>query len=178
MVNDTGQLYTIEGISAGIIIIFTAYLVLSTTTIFTPGDSHIADAQLEQWGNDALGILDTPRSHDTESPLQSYIYNYATSGEDTKIKQQFQNLWKNDGNGEINYKISFYYVNITEDIKLWPTLTLSSSTPSGRENVIRVTRFVGIDSTKFGSSLPVDLQDPMNPITQHVFLVEVLLWKN
>ena len=62
MVNDRGQIYTIEGITAGIIMIVTAYLVLSTTTIFTPGDVHITDMQLEQTGNDALAMLDNPNS--------------------------------------------------------------------------------------------------------------------
>ena len=45
MVNDHGQLYTIEGITAGIIMLVTAYLVLVATAVFTPGDVHITDMQ-------------------------------------------------------------------------------------------------------------------------------------
>ena len=67
MVNDRGQIYTIEGVTAGIIMIVTAYLVLSTTTIFTPGDVHITDMQLEQTGNDALAMLDNPDSYNLDS---------------------------------------------------------------------------------------------------------------
>ncbi len=67
MVNDRGQIYTIEGVTAGIIMIVTAYLVLSTTTIFTPGDVHITDMQLEQTGNDALAMLDSPDSYNLDS---------------------------------------------------------------------------------------------------------------
>ena len=67
MVNDRGQIYTIEGITAGIIMIVTAYLILSTTTIFTPGDVHITDMQLEQTGNDALAMLDNPNSYNLDN---------------------------------------------------------------------------------------------------------------
>ena len=48
MVTTDGQLYTIEGIAAGILMITTAYLILSTTSIFTVGDTHISDMQVEQ----------------------------------------------------------------------------------------------------------------------------------
>ena len=50
MVNSDGQLYTIEGIAAGILMITTAYLILSTTSIFTVGDTHISDMQLSNSG--------------------------------------------------------------------------------------------------------------------------------
>ena len=33
MVNDAGQLYTMEGVAAGIIMLLTAYIVVSTTSI-------------------------------------------------------------------------------------------------------------------------------------------------
>ena len=58
MVDQDGQLYTIEGVAASVLILTTVYLVLSTTTVFTPGESHIYDMQLEQLGNDALAVLD------------------------------------------------------------------------------------------------------------------------
>lgn len=48
MVNDAGQLYTMEGIAAGLIMILTAYIVVSTTSIYTTGDTHIPDMQFEQ----------------------------------------------------------------------------------------------------------------------------------
>ena len=60
MVNNQGQLYTIEGVAAGLLMVVTAYLIISSTTVLTPQDVHIADMQLEQLGNDALVILDTP----------------------------------------------------------------------------------------------------------------------
>ena len=54
MVDDQGQLYTIEGFAAAIIMISTVFLVLNSTTIYTPGDSHISDLQMAQLGHDVL----------------------------------------------------------------------------------------------------------------------------
>ncbi len=60
MVNDEGQLYTIEGIAAAALILTTVYLVLNSTMVFTPGDTHVYDMQLEQIGNDVLAVMDQP----------------------------------------------------------------------------------------------------------------------
>ena len=77
MVNNQGQLYTIEGIAAGMIMLFTTYLVLGATSVYTPGDSHISDMQLEQTGTDALRMMNTPVNGTTESQLQGIVENYA-----------------------------------------------------------------------------------------------------
>ena len=60
MVRDGAQLYTMEGIAAGLIMLLTAYLVLGSTSVYTPGDTHITDMQLEQVGSDILKVMDTP----------------------------------------------------------------------------------------------------------------------
>ena len=72
MVNsDGGQLFTIEGIAAGLLMILTAYLVVSATSVYTAGDTHISDMQLEQIGSDTLKIMDTPENeNDGKSLLQ------------------------------------------------------------------------------------------------------------
>jgi hypothetical protein len=62
MVNSDGQLFTIEGVAAGLIMLFSAYLVVSATSIYTPGDTHISDMQLEQLGSDALRMMNTPNT--------------------------------------------------------------------------------------------------------------------
>lgn len=62
MVNEQAQLYTMEGIAAGLIMLLTAYLVLGSTLVYTPGDTHITDMQLEQVGSDILRVMDTPRN--------------------------------------------------------------------------------------------------------------------
>ena len=71
--NTAGQLYTIEGIAAGLIMIMTAYLVVSATSVYTAGDTHISDMQLEQLGTDALKVMDAPVSRGENSLLQDII---------------------------------------------------------------------------------------------------------
>jgi hypothetical protein len=56
--NDRGQLYTIEGFAAGLIMVVTAYLVVNATSVYTAGDTHINDMQLEALGSDALKMMD------------------------------------------------------------------------------------------------------------------------
>jgi hypothetical protein len=61
MVNsDDAQLYTIEGFAAALIIVITAFLVMNATSVYTAGDTHINDMQLEALGTDALKMMDTP----------------------------------------------------------------------------------------------------------------------
>lgn len=44
------QLFTIEGVAAAILMVLTAYLIINSTYLLTPGDTHISDMQLEQTG--------------------------------------------------------------------------------------------------------------------------------
>lgn len=66
VMNDEGQLYTIEGITAGVIMLITAFTIFNTGIVYTPGDAHISDMQVQQLGNDALLMMDTP---DESAPL-------------------------------------------------------------------------------------------------------------
>ena len=176
MVNDRGQIYTIEGVTAGIIMLVTAYLVLSTTTIFTPGDVHITDMQLEQTGNDALAMLDSPdnynldsarpnttalsilvQQHNTtgfESAFGSYLNTKPGSASLDKIKYS-ANISYHDGSGVIN---SYDFGH--------------SAMLTGRENTVRVTRLVLVDNTVSPTNTNLSA-----PARIQMVLVEVLLWR-
>ncbi len=75
MKNTDGQLYTIEGFAAALIMIATAYLVVNATSVYTAGDTHINDMQLEALGTDALKVMDIPVSRDEHSMMQDIIEN-------------------------------------------------------------------------------------------------------
>lgn len=77
--SDSGQLFTIEGLTAAIIMLVSAYIVLGTGMVLTPGDVHISDMQLEQLGNDALLMMETPDTFGGENPLASIVYNASPS---------------------------------------------------------------------------------------------------
>ena len=47
--------------------IMTAYLVVNATSVYTAGDTHISDMQLEALGSDALKMMDTPENRTAQS---------------------------------------------------------------------------------------------------------------
>jgi len=95
MVDRTGgQLYTIEGFAAALIMLITVYFVLgTTTTIYTPGDTHISDMQLEQLGTDALAMMDTPNTSTDTSNLAGFINN--TGADSTLGPKNFSMMFLN-----------------------------------------------------------------------------------
>ena len=85
MKDTDGQLYTIEGISAGLIMIMTAYLVVNATSVYTAGDTHISDMQLEvPWKR---CIENDGYSHELIHEFDRY-----QSAQDNHSKKRFRNL--------------------------------------------------------------------------------------
>jgi hypothetical protein len=177
MVNDRGQIYTIEGITAGIIMIVTAYLVLSTTTIFTPGDVHITDMQLEQTGNDALAMLDSSDSfylgeNLTKTYPNTTTLSYLIQQNDPVLFGTAFNKYLNTKPGsasqdKIKYSANISYRADSGDINSYHFG--GSADITGRENTVKVTRLVLVDNTgNENLRLPSRVQ---------MVLVEVLLWR-
>ncbi|MBT8508906.1 hypothetical protein AZH53_10870 [Methanomicrobiaceae archaeon CYW5] len=185
--NDEGQLYTIEGITAGIIMLLTAYVVFSTGFVFTPGDAHIADMQLQQLGYDALLVMDTPGSiEDDKSRLQELIM----TNDQAAFKDEFNMLlqkgtgttYMDDPAGFIidertQWNATIYYRDTDHD-NLLHSYAFGNSTRGGefvtREPEISVTRYVHLSGEP--SYLPVDVRNIMDNREQMV-LLEVLLWR-
>jgi hypothetical protein len=191
MVRDGGQLYTMEGIAAGLIMLITAYLVLSSTSVYTPGDTHITDMQLEQVGSDILRVMATPRtltgslaanrtdlelfvnSSDAErlfttTFLNEYLYNGKVVANET-IK------------GSMGIKINATVWYQRSDGALW-NYTLATSpgnlgSYTGREPGVRATRWV---HTGYRPVKPYSLSTAeWNRMWKEpqVVLVEVVMWK-
>jgi hypothetical protein len=171
MVNDSGQLYTIEGISAGLLMIVTAYLVVSSTTVLTPQDVHITDVQLEQLGNDALAMMDTRDSYEDErSPLQEYILN-----DDTTTFTQAFLLYCNSSTSvtdmdNLRFKSTInYYNRITKEQANY-TYHMPAGYDYYRENAVIVNRWVYLENKPPGA--PPDMDSG-----PQIVLLEVLLWR-
>jgi hypothetical protein len=178
MVNQEGQFYTMEGIAAAILMVITVYLVLGTTSVYTPGDTHIIDMQLEQLGSDALKILDTKESISSgSSDLEYYIH-------DNKAKEFVDNftLLINPDQNEINpihFRADVYYINKTGIVN-WTRFAESSRKFSGNENAVTCSRWV------FVAGSTIDLSEPLwgtttttdyNTKRNQTVLLEVLLWR-
>jgi hypothetical protein len=113
MVNEDGQLYTIEAISAGILMLVTVYLVLNSTSLYTPGDSHINDMQLKQIGNDGLAVMDTPEVNATNlSSLSRHLSSNLSSTSNSaafysELRQTLDHTTENSDNIRLNATV-FY----------------------------------------------------------------------
>jgi hypothetical protein len=177
MVKDSGQLYTIEGIAAGLIMLLTAYFVLNSTTVYTPGDSHISDMQLEVLGNDALKMMNTRVDNNhMESPLQEII----EQDDGVRFKTMFMNLTNNrsgSSRDRIQFSANYSYrmenatVALTNSTR---SFFLTSSRPlTGGEHAVRVTQFamvnIGGDNAGTGG---------ISGNFTRAVLVEVLMWRD
>ena len=165
MVNTDGQLYTIEGFAAGLIMIMTAYLVVSATSVYTAGDTHISDMQLEQLGSDALKIMATPASTGETSPLQKIIEvpDNATFG---TIFWNLTNIKAGLSKDHIQYTASYTCRNQDNSVVSNP-INSSPHNLSGGEHAVRVTKWVIVDKAV------CDLPDKPRAV-----LVEVLIWRD
>jgi len=175
MVNTEGQLYTIEGIVASLLILTTVYLILTTTTVFTPGETHIYDMQLEQLGNDVLAVMDTSPTWGAgghsypKSPLESYIEDMNNDG-GIRFKADFLRLANMTTGGrqdDLKFTATITYRNeltgMVEQVYFPPTNDYH------RERAVKVTRWVNVDNR-------AGIIHPLDHRIQTV-LLEVLLWR-
>lgn len=172
MVDDQAQLYTIEGVAAGILMIITAYLIVSSTTVLTPQDVHIVDMQLEQLGSDAVSMLDTP---------DQYVWNSSEIANKSMLQIQIEENW-GQAFGEnfsqlINSKVD---PSNQDNLKFNATIFFRNESTGEtherkfngsiyyRENAVKVNRWVHVNPN---SGHPF-----LNSRNQTV-LLEVLLWR-
>jgi hypothetical protein len=172
MRNTGGQLFTIEGVAAGLIMLLTVYIVVGTTSLYTPGDTHISDMQLEQMGRDALHMMNIPNSStvSAESTLQKVIKNNDTS----QFSQTFL-LFCNNKTGGATDTLKFsadYYYRTDATNTIHKVHFTESRTPTGSEHAMPVTEWVQVDNS-FGGDMPADVDDRVQAI-----LVEVLVWRD
>lgn len=167
MVKDDAQLYTIEGISAAILMVVTTYLVISTSSVFTPQETHITDMQLEQLGHDSLMILNTPRQTGDSSILYQSIRNNPPLIPPDDFNTQFSQLLNSlvsGANDSLHYNVTLYYRN-GDQIVSKPFA--DDGTGYFRENAVKVTQWV-----KMGN----DASDPV--LRDKIILVEALIWRS
>ena len=175
MVNDAGQLYTMEGIAAGVIMLLTAYIVVSTTSVYTAGDTHIPDMQLEQLGSDVLAMMDTPDTNRGTSELVGFVKHgtRVMMGGNTLRDRFLAGCKMRSGDPDDNLRAQVYLSYRTTGGSV-NTTPLSSPDPefTGRENTVRVTRWVQLPTEK-PPGIPIDMSNTRSKAV----LVEVLLWR-
>ena len=162
--SDGGQLYTIEGIAAALIMLITAFMVVNATSVYTAGDTHISDMQLEQMGSDALRMMDT--KEDSEDLTKSTLQEVLQTGDGDIFRDGFEKLIHADGIGpdrKIQYNAT-YTCRVGEYTA--PRIIYSSEQLSGTEHPVRVTKWVIVKNKVICGG----------PSTDRAVLVEMLLW--
>ena len=170
MLNTDGQLYTIEGVAAALIMLITAYMVVNATSVYTAGDTHISDMQLEALGTDALNVMDTNESLLSMSPLTTIITN-GTPADNATFGTMFWNLINNRttlGQDHIQYTASYSYRDTTppEDT-VKSNFINASRNLSGGEHAVRATKWV-----------VANIRLPPESKQNRAVLVEVLMWRD
>lgn len=169
MKNSDGQLYTIEGFAAALIMIITAYLIVNATSIYTAGDTHINDMQLEALGTDALKVMDTNETQLSPSPLKTIITN-ATPSDNATFGVLFSNLINtgiSSSPDHIQYTASYSYRNITDNSVNSAFINASRNLSIG-EHTVKATKWVLVNKRLPGN----------NTVQNRAVLVEVLLWRD
>jgi len=172
VIGDGGQLYTIEGFAAALIMIITAFLVVNATSVYTAGDTHINDMQLEALGSDALKMMDVASNRtDEKTPLQDIIENLDTANR-TKFQTMFLNYTNASGSGprhDIQFDASYTCRNVTVNINSTaPFAIIHSRNLTGSEHTVRATKWVIVDKAVCDSNVKQN----------RAVLVEVLLWRD
>lgn len=173
MVNDDGQLFTMEGFAGAIIMVVTAYLVLGTTSVYTPGDTHITDMQLEQLGSDALKMMDTPNEYGQESELIASINTTDGARFASTFTTYLRQTAISPQDSQIQFDADVYYRTSTGIFRY--DFANSERAYTGREPAVRVTRWVSVNWANWN---PYHFTNPAGvDDRQQVVLVEVLLWR-
>ncbi len=178
MVNEYGQLYTIEGVAAAFLMIFTTYIVLSTTAILTPADTHVIDMQLEQLGNDALAMMDTPDPAASTSDLEEYVRNWKNVTFRDDLDSYLNNVTDVADTRPLNFAAYINYRDSGGEIKSKEFYSSPQMTGTDRfvaAHPVTVTRWVYV---------PYDAGDDIwdhleyERLTNQVMLLEVTLWRD
>ncbi len=165
MVNDAGQLYTMEGVAAGVIMLLTVYIVISTTSIYTAGDTHIPDMQLEQLGSDVLAMMDTP---DTDGDTDQLV-EFVNGNKGPEFKSMFLSYCNAKANGAFDDLHMSANVTYRSGSEIKEHLFVAPDDSwTGRESAVRVTRWVQLDPKAGRAPYGAD---------RHAVLMEVLLWR-
>jgi hypothetical protein len=167
MVNSDGQLYTIEGFAAALIMIITAYLVVNATSVYTAGDTHINDMQLEVLGTDALKMMDVASNSTSKTPLQQIIEADPVNG--SRFNTEFSNSLHQgtfQNPNTIHYNATFSCRNNDNSTANNPISYSRNLT--GGEHTVRATKWVIVDKQVCDSAGPQN----------RAVLVEVLLWRD
>jgi hypothetical protein len=167
-----------EGVAAGLIMIMTAFLVVNATSVYTAGDTHINDMQLEVLGNDALKMMGTPVNTsmslvDNSTLTEIIESDLSEPSNREKFNATFFNLVNNRTLQEPDRFIQYtanYTCRDTDTNAIVSYPISHSRNLTGGEHTVRSTKWIIVNKKS----------EPFcgTTYTDRAVLVEVLLWRD
>jgi len=186
MVDADGQLFTIEGIAAALIMLATVFIVVNTTSVYTPGDTHVNDMQLDVIGSDALKMLNTPENGTVgKSPLVIMVESNDREG----FNKSFTAILNNRSGAQpdtIQFDADItYMVNFGPQKGTMNTTNFSNSPRGvlyGGEHAVHTSQWIIIDNWNATGSNNVFPEQcgssSINCAGKHAAVVDVYLWRD
>jgi hypothetical protein len=171
MVNSDGQLFTIEGIAAGLIMLIAVYIVVNTTSVYTPGDTHINDMQLEVIGSDALKMMNMP---ETGAVGKSPLVRMVETNDGAAFFTSFNHILNNRTETRANTIQFMANVSYMKDANTVNSTFLGMSRPlTGGEHAVHISQWIIVENRKLDPDWSAAYSRG-----KHAALVEVLLWRD
>jgi hypothetical protein len=190
VVDSDAQLFTIEGIAAALIMLATVFIVVNTTSVYSPGDTHINDMQLEVIGADALKTMNIA---DSSSAGKSPLVDIVEKRDASAFNDSFYNILNNRTDGkqdDIQFTANITYVANWGAIKGQVNSTHFSNSSRGilygGEHAVHVSQWIIVDNYN-RTAIPATAYNvfpeqcgggSIDCSGKHAALVEVLLWRD
>lgn len=172
--DDKGQIHTLEGLCAAILMITAAFFVTQAVTVTSPQTSSYMDAHLIGIGEDALTLLDQRETWQNETRLQKYVIGWNDTEE--SLSDLNSNLYKLLPKS-VRYNVDFAYPGNDSTQGLTVHRVITHGEPL--ENAVTVTRLVTIYDSDYITAInnPILEVEPGDAFKiRTVVEVRLILW--
>lgn len=169
-----GQVFTLEGIIAAVMVLMATYFLFHSTIIVSPLTGETSDAQLKQLGRDALVILDNP-DEEVNDTLQNALAELNSSNPPRGLINSLDKILP----ANVDYNLKVLYYNTTkDDISSYSIVNKSytmDTVSASRYIAVRNGEFVKDSPFSYNQSAGVEGSiDRERPI---VLEVKLILWR-
>lgn len=178
--HDKAQIFTLEGLSAAMLILIAVHFILQTPSVIVPLTGQHLNVQLEQYGRDILLAMDNP-DNDANRSLKSYVRSI--NGSDLKIPGQMKRDLDLALPNNVMYNVVLRSINLSDSRVYALTLKSNNSSitdiPPPKDSVT-ANHFLLIYDNELDSNSPfkaiqVNPEQPTQNIV-HVIEVRLELW--
>lgn len=187
--NENAQLYTVEGIAAGIMMLIVVIFVIKAAPLSSSTSSSSnkdVEAQLEILGQDILTTLDFKPEDSSKSHLKDFVvgwgdnitYGNPCTASPPSINYTCNALQEALGDDGIAYNVELKYENISTSSQsiISTSKVLMNGNPS--DNAVIVSKKIILhDDDNINSNSPIQNTDNSNSNYFNTVMVRLILWR-